>query len=94
MSALRATSAMNSDDQNTIGALLRRSVARCPADNALAFGERNWTYSQLADGVNRVTARLRQACRPVRELLPMQRPATPMPSCSSPAPVPGWSTCR
>ncbi|MGJ3404450.1 fatty acyl-CoA synthetase [Glutamicibacter sp. Je.9.36] len=64
MSALRATSAMNSDDQNTIGALLRRSVARCPADNALAFGERNWTYSQLADGVNRVTARLRQAGLP------------------------------
>lgn len=47
-------------DQNTIGALLRRAVARTPRANALSFGERNWTYQQLDEAVNRVVSRLQQ----------------------------------
>lgn len=64
MSALPAATAMKPEDQNTIGALLRRSAARSPNATALDFGERTWTYAQLASGVNRLASRLRQAGLP------------------------------
>lgn len=40
--------------RNTIGDAIRRSVARNPEKDALAFGERRWSYAELDAGANRV----------------------------------------
>ena len=44
--------------RNTIGDALRRSAARNPEKDALIFGERRWSYTELAAGANRVAGAL------------------------------------
>ncbi len=43
---------------NTLGALLRRTVARNGPATAVLFEDRCWTYSELGEAVHRVTRRL------------------------------------
>lgn len=51
-----ASAAMASS--NTLGALLRRTVARNGPATAVLFEDRCWTYSELGEAVHRVTRRL------------------------------------
>ncbi|CEA07807.1 Long-chain-fatty-acid--CoA ligase [Arthrobacter saudimassiliensis] len=59
------TAASGADPRaDTIGALLRRSLARSGPATAVRFGERSWTYAELAAAVQRVRARLLDAGLP------------------------------
>jgi fatty-acyl-CoA synthase len=40
--------------RNTISDAIRRSVARSSEKDALIFGERRWSYTELDAGANRV----------------------------------------
>ncbi|MEV7192104.1 acyl-CoA synthetase [Streptomyces sp. NPDC093510] len=44
---------------NTVDAVLRRSVRRTPRRTALRYGERSWTYGELDDAVSRAATALR-----------------------------------
>ncbi|WP_404285932.1 fatty acyl-CoA synthetase [Glutamicibacter arilaitensis] len=52
------------DSNNTIGAMLRRSVSRNPEASALLFEDRQWTYRELESAVRRVARRLLDANLP------------------------------